>query len=183
MSDMTRRRYRTARRWPTVLLMAAVSVGVVLLAGWAYPALRAEYLTPPTETAVTVDGATPIPVTPATLTSFGAQAVFRTPEGYVAVETTVRGYKSDIRVRSVFSPDGQTLVSLRVLAQNETEYLGERVQTAAFAAQFAGRRGPFKLWQAATVGSPIDALSGATVSSQAVVDAVNNAYALLEEIQ
>ena len=96
------------------------------------------------------------------------------------VVTTTRGYKSDIRVQSVFSAGGETLLGIQVLEQNETEYLGTRIQTEAFTALFAGRRAPIKLWSAATLGSPIDALSGSTVSSQAVVDAVNHAYRFLQ---
>ncbi len=50
---------------------------------------------------------------------------------------------------------------------DETPGLGEKVKEDAFKAQFIGKTGPFKL------GENIDAVTGATYSSQAVVDAVN----------
>ncbi len=182
MSRIITRRYRAARRWPSVLLMAAVSVGLVWLAGWGYTALRAAYIAPPTVVPVSVEDAVPVPVEKTLRDRFGVLSIAHTRDEQIVVVSVVRGYKSDIRVRSVFAPNGETLLAMQVLAQDETEYLGERVQTDAFAAQFAGRRAPLKLWQAATVGSPIDALSGATISSQAVVDAVNNAHAAVKTI-
>ena len=92
----------------------------------------------------------------------------------------MRGYKSDIRVQSTFAADGETLAGIRVLSQDETEYLGSRVETAEFTSLFMGRRAPLKLRGSVTPGSPIDGLSGATISSQAVIEAVNNAYAYLQ---
>ena len=87
--------------------------------------------------------------------------------------------KSDLKERSVFcqfrirffpqNADG-TIASVVFNTSNETPTFGTRVgEDAAFAAQFVGKTGPF------TIGAGIDALSGATVTSEAAVKAVNNA--------
>ncbi len=179
MKDITYKRYHGPRRWLSVAVMAAVSAGLVALAGGWYTAARAEHLHPHEPPAVTLAEA--VPLRDAALFSrYGVEEAWRAADG-AAVVTAVRGYRSTIRVRSVFAADGKTLAAIQVLAQDETEYLGARVETAAFTAQFDGRRAPLKLWGGASLGSPIDALSGATVTSQAAVDAVNRAYAFLCE--
>ncbi len=175
MTEITKRRYRPRRRWLTMILMAALSVGLTVASTAAYTALRADYLTPGAADTSPLGELTPLTVDAALAAQYGVSAVSRTADGRVVAESTVRGYRSDIRVQSVLSADGERLHSMRVLSQNETEYLGERVQTEAFAAGFGGRRLPLKLRRSVAVGSPVDGLSGATVSSQAVVDAVNNA--------
>ena len=54
---------------------------------------------------------------------------------------------------------------------NETRALGGKAQEPEFYEQFIGQTGPF------TLGENIDAITGATMTSQAVVDAVNEALA------
>lgn len=67
-----------------------------------------------------------------------------------------------------------------MLSQHETEYLGARIATEGFAADFAGRKMPLKLADSARLGSPVDGLSGSTISAQAVVDGVNDAREFLQ---
>ena len=55
----------------------------------------------------------------------------------------------------------------------ETAGLGSKVLDSNFKSQFIGKKLPMKL-------ADIDAVSGATITSQAVVDAVNTAYATLD---
>ena len=57
----------------------------------------------------------------------------------------------------------------------ETEGVGSRIREKAFMEQFVGKTPPLSL------GDGIDAASGATVSSQAAVDAVNAAAAFLAQ--
>ena len=56
----------------------------------------------------------------------------------------------------------------------ETEGVGSGVREEAFTSQFIGKTPPLELNQ------DIDAVSGATLSSQAAVDAVNEAYTFLK---
>ncbi len=177
-------RYRGSRRLLAFLLMLAVSVGTVFAAEEWYNAARADYLTPAEGVTVPLSVARAIPLTAQEKQAYRVETAAQAEDvagqvtGYLII-TTVRGYKSDIRVQSTFAADGETLAGIRVLSQNETEYLGTRVESVDFTSLFAGRLAPMKLWGTATKGSPIDAISGSTVSSQAVVDAVNHAYAFL----
>ena len=57
----------------------------------------------------------------------------------------------------------------------ETEGLGSRVRDDAFVQSLIGKKPPLEL------GKDVDAVSGATVSSTAAVEAVNAAYAFLNE--
>ena len=179
------RRYRGARRLAAFVLMLAVSVGVVFAAAVWYRAARADYLTAAEGVTVPLSVARVIPVTAEEAAAYHIESAAQAEDdagrvtGYLII-TTARGYKSDIRVQTTFAADGETLAGIRVLSQDETEYLGTRVASKEFTSLFMGRRAPLKLWGAATLGSPIDAISGSTVSSQAVVDAFNLAYAYMQ---
>lgn len=171
-------------RWLSALLMTAASVGLVLLSGMWYTAARQPYLsTHPTAVAVT--GAAPLEVAEDDMAAYGVLSAARSldgagnPNGYVIVSART-GYKSVIRVQSTFSADGTTLASVQVVSQDETEYLGSRITGESFTAPFSGRLLPMKLWTTAAPGSPVDGLSGSTISAQAVVDAVNNAHRFLQ---
>ena len=179
-TDETPRRYaRLTRCLPFAVAALVLGVGLWPLAGMWYAAARQEELG---SVSVTVDTANleQLTVTEELRETYGLLFAARALDGsgqvsgYVVV-TTATGYKSEIRVESTFSTDGGRLAGIRVLSQNETEYLGERVATEAFTVQFKGRKLPVKLAKSAAEGSPIDGLSGATVSSGAVVDAVNSA--------
>ena len=159
---------------------ALASLLLIVVAGLGYTAARRTQLTQ-TPTAVAVAGAKEMPVTDVHRTRYGvlsaAQALDDSSavSGYVII-TQVQGYKSIIRVRSTFNRTGDTLAGIEIISQGETEYLGERITTESFGAEFQGRQMPIKLWTSAVKGSPIDGLSGATVSAKAVVDAVNHAH-------
>jgi len=96
--------------------------------------------------------------------------------GYIVEGTTV-GYnqESPILMNSIISADGTVVWGIEVLEQEETEYLGVRIQTPEFQNQFTGRYLPVIASGSTSKGSTIDTLSKATISSQAVIDAVNNA--------
>lgn len=184
MKNKQDRRYRGSRRLLATLLMLAVSVGTVFAAAVWYHAARADYLTSTEGVTVPLSVARVIPITAQEKDTYHIDSAAQAEDtsgqvtGYLII-TTVRGYKSDIRVQTTFAADGETIAGIHVLSQNETEYLGNRIESVDFTSLFVGRLAPMKLWGTATVGSPIDAISGSTVSSQAVVDAVNNAYAYL----
>jgi len=89
--------------------------------------------------------------------------------GY-AVQQTTQGYGGPIELIVAFQPD-YTLGGIHVGGEafNETENLGGKARDEAFTGQFKGAHLPVKL------GENIDSISGATVTSQAVVDGVNAA--------
>lgn len=87
--------------------------------------------------------------------------------GY-AVEQNVSGYAGPIELTVGFRAD-HVLSGLHVGGADfkETEGLGAKAKEPAFTDQFTNRAFPLEL------GEDIDAISGATVTSQAVVDGVN----------
>ncbi len=87
-----------------------------------------------------------------------------------------RGYGGQVPVMVALDLDGK-LLDIRVLAHEETPGLGNKIEEASFTQQFAGKttQPPFSLDEGSQESQPIDAISGATRSSRAVTDAVNEA--------
>lgn len=96
------------------------------------------------------------------------RAVYKGETGYV-VETCTAGYAGDIVLLVGVDNDG-TVTGLTVRQMEETWGLGARALTDAdFLIQFLGTNG------SAEVGTNVDALTGATVSSKAIARGVNAA--------
>ena len=76
---------------------------------------------------------------------------------------------------NVTDEDG-VITSLKVDASTQTPGLGQKCAEEAFTAQFIGKSAPL------TLGEGIDAVASATITSQAVVDAVNSLYAAAEPV-
>ncbi len=92
------------------------------------------------------------------------------------VSASALGYGGPVLVQMALDENG-AIQALAVGAARflETEGIGSKVREQAFVAQFVGKVPPMAL------GEGIDAVSGATVSSQAVVDAVNTGYTFLHQ--
>ena len=107
-----------------------------------------------------------------------AYAVMRGTEtmGYV-IRQTEQGYGGPIEVLVGVRPD-RTITGIHVGGPefNETENLGAKAKEPAFTDQFSGKAAPV------TLGKDIDAIAGATVTSQAVVKAVNTAVEKLDSV-
>ena len=99
-------------------------------------------------------------------------AVYRGTGGYV-IETKVSGYVDDIVTLVGVDQEG-AVTGLVVTNMSETFGLGRRAMTdTAFLGQFLATKGD------ADIGTNVDALSGATVTSKAMVKAVNSAAAFV----
>ena len=99
-------------------------------------------------------------------------AVFKSETGYV-IETTVTGYVDSIKMFVGVNNEG-SVTGTMVLEMAETSGLGQRAMTdMTFLSQFVGTKGEAEL------GTNVDALSGATVTSKAVVKAVISAAAFV----
>ncbi len=85
-------------------------------------------------------------------------------EGLVAAE---QGFGGDVTVHLVLNDD-QTVKSLVIDTPNETAGLGQRASEAEFTDQFIGKAGPFTYGE-----NGIEALSGATITSEAALRAIN----------
>ncbi|MDO4982831.1 MAG: FMN-binding protein [Eubacteriales bacterium] len=89
--------------------------------------------------------------------------------GYVA-QITVSGCQGPIEIQAGFDLDGEIqAISCGGQKFSETSGLGAKVKEHAFRDQFSGLAVPVAL------GETIDAVTGATISSTAVVDGVNAA--------
>lgn len=97
-------------------------------------------------------------------------AVYQGANGYV-IETVTAGYAGDITMLVAVDNDGAA-VGLVVRDLEETYGLGQKaLNDVDFLAQLLGGTGEL------AVGDGVDALTGATVTSKAVVKAVNSACA------
>lgn len=94
--------------------------------------------------------------------------VYKGETGYV-IETTVAGYVDDIVMWIGVDNDGE-VTGVTVRDMSETRGLGSKAKTdMAFLQQFMGTSGD------AALGENVDALTGATVTSKAVVKSINSA--------
>lgn len=97
-------------------------------------------------------------------------AVYKGTGGYV-IETVTAGYAGDVTMLVAVDLNGAA-VGVLVRDLEETYGLGQKALTDAdFLAQLLGGTGEL------AVGETVDALTGATVTSKAVVKAVNSACA------
>ena len=83
-------------------------------------------------------------------------------------EGSAKGFASDVKVQLTLD-DAGAIAQLSIDASGETAGLGQLTMEDAFTSQFIGKTGPF------TLGDGIDSVSGATITSQAAVDAINSA--------
>lgn len=121
----------------------------------------------------------------AEFTKVETDAVEEAYQGYTAdgtfcggtAKVTVQGYGGPIEVTVGMDAAGcLTAVNVGGTDFSETAGLGAKTKDAAFTAQFSGQLAPVAL---AKDGGSIDAVSAATISSTAVVNAVNQASAYL----
>ncbi len=103
----------------------------------------------------------------------GTLTALDAPDASGAVQVyaeTVQGFAGDILVTVGLDANG-VIVSLKVGGPNfaETEYYGAQVQTNTFRDQFIGKSGTL------AYGEGVDAIAGATISSNAVLKAINDA--------
>ena len=92
-----------------------------------------------------------------------------------ALEASEQGFGGPVTVHVTLAED-QTVQTLTIDTPNETAGLGQRASEEAFTSQFIGKAGPFAYGE-----NGIDALSGATVTSEAVLKAINSAVSGGEE--
>ncbi|MDR0937101.1 MAG: RnfABCDGE type electron transport complex subunit G [Oscillospiraceae bacterium] len=98
--------------------------------------------------------------------------------GYV-VETAPNGFGGAINLVTGIDVDKITVTGVAIISMTETANLGTNADKPEWRAQFAG------LSQSAALskdGGTIDALTGATITSRAIVDGVNGALRLVGEV-
>ena len=97
--------------------------------------------------------------------------------GYVVTTTDKEGYGGAIQITVGITTDG-TVSGVSILSISETAGLGMKATQPEFYEQYQGKQTEsFYVSKDGGNGEPIDALSGATITSRAVTGAVNTALA------
>jgi Na+-translocating ferredoxin:NAD+ oxidoreductase subunit G len=98
----------------------------------------------------------------------------------VAVVAAEPGFQELLTLMIGFDPSTGALTGYKVLDQKETPGLGDKVEVdKSFGAQFAGRIVPLKGVKTLVAGNPsqVQTITGATISSRAVIRIINDAVA------
>ena len=97
----------------------------------------------------------------------------------VAVEAVAPGFADDVRLMVGFDPATSALTGFAVLGQKETPGLGDKIEKdTAFNARFIGKIAPLTgTKQSTTEASMVQTITGATISSRAVIEIINGAIA------
>lgn len=104
------------------------------------------------------------------LTTAGVSGAVTTTDGYHAVKAAASGYSGkDVIVYVAFDPSG-AIYKTAVDASTQTAGIGSKVGEESFTSHFEG-------WNGGNVGagSPVDAIGGATYSTNAAFKAINAA--------
>lgn len=100
--------------------------------------------------------------------------------GYV-FQTAAKGYGGDISVMVGVHIDG-TVAGVSILSISETAGLGMNAKNESFLTQFVGKSGEIGVQKNGSSDTEIQALTGATITSKAMVSAVNQALALYDTV-
>lgn len=105
--------------------------------------------------------------------------VYRTTNGVgVVITSSAKGYGGDVVVMTAITPDG-TIKQIKVTEQYETKGIGSNVvSTPSYWERYEG----VSAGQALVLNQDIDAYSGATISSKALLSAVNSAIEAYNQI-
>lgn len=103
----------------------------------------------------------------------------------VAVAGAQPGFQDVIRLIFGYDPDDRRVLGMKVLENKETPGLGDKiVKDSAFVAEFSGVTAPLlgvKSGAGDDEDNEVDMITGATISSRAVIDIINGRLATLGE--
>lgn len=119
----------------------------------------------------------PMPLTDADKNT-GISEAYTCENGYI-VRVSKNGFGGAIDMMVGIGLDG-TVTGISVISHAETASLGANCTREDFRSQFVGANDALAV---SKDGGTIDALTGATVTSRAVVDGVNVALAFVKEVQ
>lgn len=91
-----------------------------------------------------------------------------------------KGYGGDVSVMTAIGTDSKILAVKVVDASNETPGLGQNVIKESFYSQFSGKSGELEAVKSNAADNQITAVTGATISSKAVTNAVNKSQKIFE---
>lgn len=113
------------------------------------------------------------------LTAENVSAIYTTTNDVgVVITSSAKGYGGDVVVMTAFNPDG-TIKQIKVTEQAETKGIGSNVvANADYWTRYEGLASDHEL----VLNQDVDAYTGATISSRAVLSAVNSAIAAYNQI-
>lgn len=102
--------------------------------------------------------------------------------GYALTVTSPNGYGGNITIAMGVMPEG-SLAGISVISQSETAGLGAKCKDDKFTSQFSGMMGDRVDYTKSepTAENHIQAISGATITTSAIVDAVNAGLAYVRD--
>ncbi len=101
---------------------------------------------------------------------------------YFAVEVTVAGYGGDIKMM-VGVDESLTVTGISIIDKSgETPGLGSKIGEARFYGQFPGKTGDLAAVRSTPGGNQVQVVTGATISSRAVISGVNDAVLAVEGV-
>ena len=94
-----------------------------------------------------------------------------------AVTAQEPGFQEEVLLMVGFEPSTGTLIGFKVLDEKETPGLGDKIERdKPFVSQFPGRVAPLKgVKRASTTKNEVQTITGATISSRAVIRIINHA--------
>lgn len=96
----------------------------------------------------------------------------------IAFNATGSGFDGPIEIMVGYDPKEGTLLGIEILSMSETPGLGAKIQEEAFKGQFKGK----SVEDEFIAKQDVEAISGATISSTAVADAIKTSLAKVVEI-
>lgn len=101
--------------------------------------------------------------------------------GYI-LTSSAKGYGGDVKVMIGFAPSGEILGFEILDCSNETPGLGQNSKNPEFKQRFIGKSGELQVNKTSNDGQNVQAITAATITSKAVVSAVNAASQAFAEI-
>ncbi|SFG18873.1 FMN-binding protein [Oribacterium sp. WCC10] len=102
--------------------------------------------------------------------SYQVSAVWQKADGSYLVESTSKGFQSDITVDTLFSADAETIQSINIVSQADTDGIGSQITDQSFKDQFAGIKTPVAVKDLVPVsptGATVAASGSETASAKA----------------
>lgn len=100
------------------------------------------------------------------------KTVYLTGDGEYAVLVSPQGFKDAINLAVGIESDGKTVKGVSVISSSETSGIGSKAANDGYVSRFKGLNGEVKF------GEGIDAISGATISSKAILKGINEALSV-----
>lgn len=171
-------------KWVISIAVMFVLTAGIIFGTAAIEKAHAENSSKPVDVGFTISSTAPFAVEANDYNVTGVEKAFDSNGNHVAYVVTLDtvGYNQEvpIKMQATVTKDAGVVCGIDIISQKETEYLGVRIQEDGFKNQFTNKKLPVKNSSGIAKGSGVDIIARSTVSSQAVIDGVNNAMHYVE---